>query len=137
MKSKLLLHEEDQSFRLQCLTYKLVVALGIATPDFVCLEICVVSHVEPWSVASLSCAYSRPLFAKLCFLDMLQARNALKRIAKMPYTLESAEEFEQAYLHLAQLYVERGKFDLAQVKMCGILSQTLLVHRSMFFQRVV
>lgn len=33
----------------------------------------------------------------------------------MPYTLESAEEFEQAYLHLAHLYVDRGKFDLAQV----------------------
>ncbi|CAM9585064.1 unnamed protein product [Ectocarpus sp. 4 AP-2014] len=43
-----------------------------------------------------------------------KARNALKRIAKMPYTLESAEEFEQAYLHLAHLYVDRGKFDLAQ-----------------------
>ncbi|CAN0534330.1 unnamed protein product, partial [Ectocarpus sp. 12 AP-2014] len=43
-----------------------------------------------------------------------QARNALKRIAKMPYTLESAEEFEQAYLHLAHLYVDRAKFDLAQ-----------------------
>jgi len=34
----------------------------------------------------------------------------------MPYTLESAEEFEQAYLHLAHLYVDRGKFDLAQVR---------------------
>lgn len=44
-----------------------------------------------------------------------QARNALKRIAKMPYTLKSAEEFEQAYLHLAHLYVDRGKYDLAQV----------------------
>lgn len=39
----------------------------------------------------------------------------MKRIAKMAYTLERAEEFEQAYLHLAHLYVERGKFDLAQV----------------------
>lgn len=46
----------------------------------------------------------------------LQARNALKRIAKMPYTMEMAEEFEQAYLHLAHLYVDRGKFDLAQVR---------------------
>ncbi|CAN0005167.1 unnamed protein product, partial [Hapterophycus canaliculatus] len=43
-----------------------------------------------------------------------KARNALKRIAKMPYSLERAEEFEQAYLHLAHLYVDRGKFDLAQ-----------------------
>lgn len=39
----------------------------------------------------------------------------MKRLAKMPYSLERAEEFEQAYLHLAHLYVERGKFDLAQV----------------------
>ncbi|CAN0250307.1 unnamed protein product, partial [Laminaria digitata] len=43
-----------------------------------------------------------------------KARNALKRIAKMSYTLENAEEFEQAYLQLAHLYVERGKFDLSQ-----------------------
>lgn len=41
----------------------------------------------------------------------------------MPYTLERAEEFEQAYLHLAHLYVERGKFDLAQV-LC-VLNGTL------------
>lgn len=33
----------------------------------------------------------------------------------MSYTLENAEEFEQAYLQLAHLYVERGKFDLSQV----------------------
>lgn len=45
-----------------------------------------------------------------------QARNALKRIAKMPYTMEMAEEFEQAYLHLAHLYIERGKYDLAQAR---------------------
>lgn len=44
-----------------------------------------------------------------------QARNALKRIAKMPYTLEMAEEFEQAYLHLAHMYIDKGKYDLAQV----------------------
>ncbi|CAM9140679.1 unnamed protein product [Discosporangium mesarthrocarpum] len=43
-----------------------------------------------------------------------KARNALKRIAKMPYTADMAEEFEQAYLHLAELYIDRGKFDLAQ-----------------------
>lgn len=43
-----------------------------------------------------------------------KARNALKRIAKMPYTTDMADEFEQSYLLLADLYVERGKFDLAQ-----------------------
>lgn len=36
----------------------------------------------------------------------------------MPYTLENAEEFEQAYLQLAHLYVERGKFDLSQASNC-------------------
>lgn len=41
----------------------------------------------------------------------------------MPYTLESAEEFEQAYLHLAHLYVDRGKFDLAQVMGVAGLAQ--------------
>ncbi|CAM9312824.1 unnamed protein product [Choristocarpus tenellus] len=45
-----------------------------------------------------------------------KARNALKRIAKMPYAMDMAEEFEQAYLHLADLYIQRGKFDLAQAR---------------------
>ena len=58
----------------------------------------------------------------------------MKRIAKMPYTLESAEEFEQAYLHLAHLYVDRGKFDLAQVSALsrgGILpTQSFQVYRN-------
>lgn len=59
-----------------------------------------------------------------CYCPLgMKARNALKRIAKMPYTLDMAEEFEQAYLHLARLYVERGKFDLAQV-MLSLSSRT-------------
>jgi len=43
-----------------------------------------------------------------------KARNYLKRIAKMPYNQEFAEEFETSYLMLAEIYVGRGKFDLAQ-----------------------
>lgn len=43
-----------------------------------------------------------------------KARNTLKRIAKMPYAADMADEFETSYLLLAYLYVDRGKFDLAQ-----------------------
>lgn len=43
-----------------------------------------------------------------------KARNYLKRMAKMPYNQEYAEEFESAYLMLADIYIGRGKFDLAQ-----------------------
>lgn len=43
-----------------------------------------------------------------------KARNTLKRIAKMTYKIEDANEFERSYLMLADIYVGRGKFDLAQ-----------------------
>eukprot|EP00611_Tribonema_gayanum_P006288 TRINITY_DN15597_c0_g1_i2.p2 TRINITY_DN15597_c0_g1~~TRINITY_DN15597_c0_g1_i2.p2 ORF type:complete len:590 (-),score=191.44 TRINITY_DN15597_c0_g1_i2:29-1798(-) len=60
-----------------------------------------------------------PALLGLSIAFMLQdqankARNTLKRIAKMPYTSDLAEEFESSYLLLSELYVERGKFDLAQ-----------------------
>jgi len=43
-----------------------------------------------------------------------KARNTLKRIAKMNDKIEDANEFERSYLMLADIYVGRGKFDLAQ-----------------------
>ncbi|TMW56987.1 hypothetical protein Poli38472_002912 [Pythium oligandrum] len=43
-----------------------------------------------------------------------KARNQLKRIAKMQYNQQLAEDFERSYLLLADLYVERSKYDLAQ-----------------------
>ncbi|CEG46469.1 Tetratricopeptide TPR1 [Plasmopara halstedii] len=43
-----------------------------------------------------------------------KARNQLKRIAKMPYDQTLADEFERSYLLLADIYINRGKFDLAQ-----------------------
>ena len=36
-----------------------------------------------------------------------KARNQLKRIAKMPYNPLAAEEFEQSYLLLTEIYTER------------------------------
>ncbi|CAM9385472.1 unnamed protein product [Heterosigma akashiwo] len=43
-----------------------------------------------------------------------KARNTLKRIAKMPYSQDLADDFERSYLMLGDLYIQRGKFDLAQ-----------------------
>jgi hypothetical protein len=37
-------------------------------------------------------------------------------------TTDLAEEFERSYLLLAELYVERGKFDLAQVTVMKLSS---------------
>ena len=43
-----------------------------------------------------------------------KARNALKRIAKMPYSHELADEFERGYLLLADIYIQKSKFDLSE-----------------------
>ncbi|KAG3135146.1 Tetratricopeptide repeat protein [Phytophthora idaei] len=43
-----------------------------------------------------------------------KARNQLKRIAKMNYDQTLVDEFERSYLLLADIYINRGKFDLAQ-----------------------
>ncbi|RLN44133.1 hypothetical protein BBJ28_00010612 [Nothophytophthora sp. Chile5] len=54
--------------------------------------------------------------AKLRVLEAYapKARNQLKRIAKMPYDQTLADDFERSYLLLADIYINRGKFDLAQ-----------------------
>jgi hypothetical protein len=39
----------------------------------------------------------------------------LKRVVKMPYAQDQGEAFEAAYLALAASYMEKAKFDLAQV----------------------
>ena len=41
-------------------------------------------------------------------------RNQLKRIQKMAFTSEQGEEFERAWLLLADIHIQGGKFDLAQ-----------------------
>ncbi|ETW10024.1 hypothetical protein H310_00424 [Aphanomyces invadans] len=43
-----------------------------------------------------------------------KARNQLKRIAKMNYDSTIADEFERSYILLADIYVSRSKYDLAQ-----------------------
>jgi len=43
-----------------------------------------------------------------------KARNQLKRIAKMNFLQDYADEFVRAWLMLADIYIQAGKYDLAQ-----------------------
>jgi len=60
-----------------------------------------------------------PAMLALSAMFMLQsqdqkARNMLKRIAKMTFMHDQSDAFERAYMVLAQTYVDKSKFDLAQ-----------------------
>lgn len=46
--------------------------------------------------------------------QMPKARNQLKRISKMNFDKELADDFERSYLLLSDIYIQRGKYDLAQ-----------------------
>ncbi|KAL6760145.1 intraflagellar transport protein [Haematococcus lacustris] len=43
-----------------------------------------------------------------------KARNQLKRVQKISYKPDEAQEFERAWLLLADIHIQGGKFDLAQ-----------------------
>ncbi len=49
--------------------------------------------------------------------EIPKARNQLKRIAKMTYNTEEAEEFERSWLLLAQIYIEVGIFSMNKVNL--------------------
>ena len=42
-----------------------------------------------------------------------KARTQLKRLAKVPWTVDEAEDLEKSWLLLADIYCQGGKFDLA------------------------
>lgn len=42
-----------------------------------------------------------------------RARNQLKRIAKMNWSVVDADEFEKSWLLLADIYIQSGKYDMA------------------------
>lgn len=43
-----------------------------------------------------------------------KARNQLKRVAKMQWYSEDADDFEKCWLLLADIYIQGGKYDMAQ-----------------------
>lgn len=55
-----------------------------------------------------------------------KARNHLKRVAKMNFLVDQADDFEQAYLLLADIYIQGGKYDLAQ----ELLKKTIAINNS-------
>lgn len=42
-----------------------------------------------------------------------RARNQLKRVAKMSWSIVDADEFEKSWLLLADIYIHSGKHDMA------------------------
>eukprot|EP00760_Papus_ankaliazontas_P014107 PhM_4_TR15957/c0_g1_i1/m.102859/K19673/TTC21B, IFT139; tetratricopeptide repeat protein 21B len=55
-----------------------------------------------------------------------KARNHLRRVAKAQYSADDADHFERGWLMLADIYIEGGKFDLAQ----DLLKRTLQMNKS-------
>jgi tetratricopeptide repeat protein 21B len=43
-----------------------------------------------------------------------KARNHLKRVAKIPFSAELVDDFERGWLMLADVYINGGKYDLAE-----------------------
>ncbi|BFZ22635.1 hypothetical protein BsWGS_25674 [Bradybaena similaris] len=43
-----------------------------------------------------------------------RARNTLKRLAKINWTIQDAEDLEKSWLLLADIYIQSGKYDMAQ-----------------------
>jgi hypothetical protein len=41
----------------------------------------------------------------------------VQRVSKLPYKPDEADEFERAWLALADIHIAGGKFDLAQVRL--------------------
>ncbi|KAI9362925.1 hypothetical protein DFJ73DRAFT_542372 [Zopfochytrium polystomum] len=52
-----------------------------------------------------------------------RARNHLKRIAKMDWTVEFADDFERGWLLLADVHIQGGKYDLATELLKRCISQ--------------
>uniref|UniRef100_A0A183AJA7 TPR_REGION domain-containing protein n=1 Tax=Echinostoma caproni TaxID=27848 RepID=A0A183AJA7_9TREM len=55
--------------------------------------------------------------AAACYVVLKQtqkARNQLKRLAKVPWNVQEAEELEKAWLLLADIYIQSGKTDMSQ-----------------------
>jgi len=44
-------------------------------------------------------------------------RNQLKQIQKIRYVADEGDQYERAWLLLADIYIQSGKFDLAQVSL--------------------
>jgi tetratricopeptide repeat protein 21B len=53
-------------------------------------------------------------YAQFLLKQESKARNVLKRLNKLPFRSEDADEFEKAWLLMADMYIQGGKFDVAK-----------------------
>ena len=56
-------------------------------------------------------------------------RNQLKHIQKIRYVADEADQYERAWLLLADIYIQSGKFDLAQVRVLILSKHTAALNR--------
>lgn len=66
-------------------------------------------HVQKDSVPALLAMAQAYMLLK----QVPKARTQLKRLAKVPWVLDEAEDLEKSWLLLADIYCQSGKFDLA------------------------
>lgn len=52
--------------------------------------------------------------AHMILKQIPKARNQLKRIAKMTWNPIDADDFEKSWLLLADIYIQSGKYDMAE-----------------------
>eukprot|EP00002_Diphylleia_rotans_P017875 TRINITY_DN3468_c0_g2_i5.p1 TRINITY_DN3468_c0_g2~~TRINITY_DN3468_c0_g2_i5.p1 ORF type:complete len:957 (-),score=208.28 TRINITY_DN3468_c0_g2_i5:433-3303(-) len=90
--------------------YSLIVTRSKTHIEAAIQQLTDILNVEKDSVAALLALSTAHLMLK----QQPKARNHLKRIAKMPYDSREADEFEKSWLALAEIYIEGGKYDLAQ-----------------------
>jgi tetratricopeptide repeat protein 21B len=53
-------------------------------------------------------------YAQFMLKQESKARNVLKRLNKLSFRSEDADEFEKAWLLMADMYIQSGKFDVAK-----------------------
>ena len=82
--------------------------------------------------------------AHMMLKQVPRARNQLKIASKIQWTPENADDYEQTWLLLADIYIQSGKYDVAldllkkcvvYNKVCSVVSLSTLSHSSLFLKK--
>merc|ERR1719239_679559 len=71
------------------------------------MEICSNEREDVGALYGIAAAY-------MVLKQTPRARNTLKRVAKSPWTIKDGDDLEKSWLLLADIYVQSGKYDMAQ-----------------------
>lgn len=81
------------------------------------VQCCQIHLVSPIFLVSIQKDHVPALLAMATAYMMLKqtprARNQLKRVAKMSWSIADADEFEKSWLLLADIYIHSGKYEMA------------------------